>query len=121
MTAMHLLGIKKTPVDPSSLTHRDLLRGEFWQQIPAYKDVTEAQFLDHKWQAKHSITKPKKLLEALKGLVSEAFIEDLARGIHRELPEKMKFARIWGEGRFDGQQVHRTELLHDKDIVEIHE
>ncbi len=48
-------------------------------------------------------------------------IEDLARGIHRELPEKMKFARIWGEGRFDGQQVHRTELLHDKDIVEIHE
>ena len=48
-------------------------------------------------------------------------IEDLARGIHRDLPEKMKFARIWGEGRFDGQQVHRTELLHDKDIVEIHE
>ncbi|MHC4986377.1 MAG: GTPase [Planctomycetota bacterium] len=48
-------------------------------------------------------------------------IEDLAAGIHRELPEKMKFARIWGEGRFDGQQVHRTELLHDKDIVEIHE
>ena len=48
-------------------------------------------------------------------------IEDLARVIHRELPEKMKFARIWGEGRFDGQQVHRTEVLHDKDIIEIHE
>ena len=48
-------------------------------------------------------------------------IEDLARTIHRELPEKMKFARIWGEGRFDGQQVHRTEILHDKDIIEIHE
>jgi len=48
-------------------------------------------------------------------------IEDLARAVHRELPEKMKFARIWGEGRFDGQQVHRTEVLRDRDVVEIHE
>jgi ribosome-interacting GTPase 1 len=48
-------------------------------------------------------------------------VEDLARQIHRELPEKMKFARIWGDGRFAGQQVHRTEVLHDRDVVEIHE
>ncbi|MHC4562286.1 MAG: GTPase [Planctomycetota bacterium] len=48
-------------------------------------------------------------------------VEDLARSIHRELPEKMKYARIWGAGRFDGQQVHKTEQLIDKDIVEIHE
>jgi len=46
---------------------------------------------------------------------------DLARQIHRELPDKMKFARIWGDGRYDGQQVHRTEVLRDKDVVEIHE
>ncbi|MFB3891971.1 MAG: GTPase [Phycisphaerae bacterium] len=48
-------------------------------------------------------------------------VEDLARLIHRELPEKMKFARIWGDGRFSGQQVHRTEALKDKDVVEIHQ
>lgn len=48
-------------------------------------------------------------------------VEDLALQIHRELPEKMKHARIWGEGRFSGQQVHRTEVLHDRDIVEIHQ
>ncbi len=48
-------------------------------------------------------------------------VEDLARDIHRELPEKMKYARIWGEGRYDGQQVQRTETLHDKDTVEIRE
>ncbi len=48
-------------------------------------------------------------------------VEDLAREIHRELPEKMKFARIWGDGRFNGQQIHRTEPLRDKDVVEIHE
>jgi ribosome-interacting GTPase 1 len=48
-------------------------------------------------------------------------VEDLAREIHRELPEKMTFARLWGDGRYAGQQVHRTEVLHDKDLVEIHQ
>ncbi len=48
-------------------------------------------------------------------------VEDLAREIHRELPGKMKFARVWGDGRFAGQQVHRTDVLHDGDVVEIHQ
>jgi len=48
-------------------------------------------------------------------------VEDLAREIHRELVDKMRFARIWGEGRFDGQQVHRIEELRDGDVVEIRE
>ncbi len=52
-------------------------------------------------------------------LPAGATVEDLAREIHRELPEKMRFARIWGDGRFSGQQVHRSEVLHDKDTVEI--
>ncbi len=46
-------------------------------------------------------------------------IDDLARAIHRDLPELMKFARIWGAGRFDGQRAHRNEILRDKDVVEI--
>lgn len=48
-------------------------------------------------------------------------VEDLAREIHRDLPEKMKYARVWGDGRFAGQQVHRTEVLRDGDVVEIHQ
>ena len=48
-------------------------------------------------------------------------VEDLAGEIHRELPEKMKRARLWGEGRYDGQQVQRSETLRDTDIVEIRE
>ena len=50
-----------------------------------------------------------------------ATVEDLAREVHRELPEKMRFARIWGDGRIAGQQVHRTEVLHDRDVVEVHQ
>lgn len=48
-------------------------------------------------------------------------VADLALLIHRELPNTMKFARLWGHTRFDGQQVPKTEVLHDRDIVEIHE
>lgn len=48
-------------------------------------------------------------------------VADLARAIHRDLPEMMKFARLWGHGRFEGQHVHKTEPLRDRDIVEIHE
>jgi uncharacterized protein len=50
-----------------------------------------------------------------------ATVADLARQIHRDLPDRMKFARLWGHSRFEGQQVHKTELLRDKDVVEIHE
>lgn len=50
-----------------------------------------------------------------------ATVADLARQIHRDLPERMKFARLWGHSRFEGQQVHKTELLRDRDVVEIHE
>jgi hypothetical protein len=48
-------------------------------------------------------------------------VADLARQIHRDLPDTMKYARLWGHSRFEGQHVHKTESLCDRDIVEIHE
>jgi lysine 2,3-aminomutase len=77
------ISTKKPAVDEATLTHKQMLRGEFWRRVPAYQDVTEEQFLDHKWQAKHSITNVPKLLAALQGLVSEAFIEDARLGFSR--------------------------------------
>lgn len=50
-----------------------------------------------------------------------ATVEDLAARIHKDLQASMKFARVWGAGVFDGQTVHRTHVLSDGDIVEIHE
>ncbi|MDB4937173.1 MAG: Lysine 2,3-aminomutase [Labilithrix sp.] len=71
---------KKPPVDTSTLAYKDLLRGPFWQRIPAYANVTEEQFLDHNWQAKNSITNPAKLLAAVQELVPAAFIQDAELG-----------------------------------------
>jgi ribosome-interacting GTPase 1 len=50
-----------------------------------------------------------------------ATVEDLAARIHKDLRASMKYARAWGQGVFDGQTVHRTHVLSDGDIVEIHE
>ena len=73
----------KPPVAPESLAHRDLLGGDFWRKIPAYHDIDESTFLDHKWQAKNTITRPDKLLRALQGLTSEHFIKDVEAGFAR--------------------------------------
>ncbi|MBV9945825.1 MAG: KamA family radical SAM protein [Myxococcales bacterium] len=77
------IAAKKPPVDPRTLAHRELRRGPFWQQIPAYRAVDEATFLDHAWQAKNSITKVAKLVETIQELVPAGFIEDLEGGMKR--------------------------------------
>src|SRR5262249_36922733 len=73
----------KPPVDPASLEHKNLREGPFWQKIPAYKDISEERFLDHTWQSKNSITRVDKLLETLKGIVSDDFVKDAAVGFQR--------------------------------------
>ncbi len=73
----------KPAVDPSTLHHRQLLDGAFWQKIPAYREVDEATFLDHQWQAKHSITNPAKLLSAVQDLVPQSFYADVSEGFQR--------------------------------------
>ena len=45
---------------------------------------------------------------------------DLARIIHKDFISSLKFARIWGSARFDGQRVEKHYVLKDKDIVEFH-
>ena len=73
----------KPAVDPSTLHHRQLLDGTFWQKIPAYREVDEATFLDHSWQAKNTITNPAKLLAAVQDLVPKAFYDDVEQGFHQ--------------------------------------
>jgi lysine 2,3-aminomutase len=73
----------KVSIDPSTLHHRQLLDGTFWQKIPAYRLIDEATFLDHTWQAKNTITNPAKLLSAVQHLVPQSFYDDVAEGFHR--------------------------------------
>jgi hypothetical protein len=49
-----------------------------------------------------------------------ATVHDLAVHVHKEIAERLKFARLWGHAKFDGQQVDRHHVLADKDVVELH-
>lgn len=74
---------QKPPVDPATLIHKQLLQGEFWRKIPAYANVDEATFLDHGWQAKHSITRIAQLAEAVGAIAPKEFMEDGMAGFRR--------------------------------------
>jgi len=45
---------------------------------------------------------------------------EFAGVVHRDFTEKLKSARIWGTGVYDGQTITRDHVLHDKDVVELH-
>ncbi|MGQ9603515.1 MAG: GTPase [bacterium] len=45
---------------------------------------------------------------------------DLAGQIHKDIKENLRFARIWGHARFDGQVVGKDHVLEDGDIIELH-
>ncbi len=45
---------------------------------------------------------------------------DVAQKIHREFADNLKFTKIWGSGKFDGQIVDRDHVVEDGDILEIH-
>lgn len=45
---------------------------------------------------------------------------DAANAIHKDFGAKLKFAKVWGEGKFDGQRVKADYSLNDGDIVEFH-
>jgi ribosome-interacting GTPase 1 len=47
-------------------------------------------------------------------------VEEAAIGLHRDFAHKLKFAKIWGEGKYDGQRVQKDYKLSDKDILEFH-
>jgi ribosome-interacting GTPase 1 len=45
---------------------------------------------------------------------------DLAAHVHHDFLTQLKYARVWGHGKFEGQMVNRDYLLSDKDVVELH-
>jgi ribosome-interacting GTPase 1 len=47
-------------------------------------------------------------------------VRDVARMVHRGLAAELKFARLWGSARFDGEHVSGDHPLHDRDVVELH-
>jgi ribosome-interacting GTPase 1 len=49
-----------------------------------------------------------------------ATVHDVARLVHKDIAESLRFARIWGAEVYDGQQVGPEHVVEDKDVIELH-
>jgi len=47
-------------------------------------------------------------------------VKDAAESIHKDFKDKLKYAVVWGSGKYDGQRVSREHMLQDGDIIEFH-
>lgn len=65
------------------LEHRDLRRDEFWRRIPAFRDISAAEFQTHTFQSRHSVTNVRQLRETVEHLATDGFLEDLTAGLKR--------------------------------------
>ena len=49
-----------------------------------------------------------------------SILMDLAKTVHKDFAQKLKFARIWSVNKYQGQKVNRDYILEDEDIIELH-
>lgn len=47
-------------------------------------------------------------------------VEEVAATVHKDFATRLKFARIWGTEKYDGQMVQRNYVVHDEDVIELH-
>jgi ribosome-interacting GTPase 1 len=47
-------------------------------------------------------------------------VEDFAGKVHKDFVNKLKIAKVWSDGVFDGQMMQRDYILRDGDVVELH-
>jgi ribosome-interacting GTPase 1 len=47
-------------------------------------------------------------------------VKEAAEEIHKDFKSKLKYAVVWGSGKFDGQRVSQGHVLKDNDVIELH-
>ena len=47
-------------------------------------------------------------------------LEYAAQSLHKDWTRKLRYALLWGSGKFDGQRVGRDYILSDGDVIELH-
>jgi ribosome-interacting GTPase 1 len=47
-------------------------------------------------------------------------VEDVALSVHKDFVAKLRYAKVWGSGKFDGQMVKRDYLVNEADVIELH-
>jgi len=47
-------------------------------------------------------------------------VKEAAESLHKDFYQNLKYAVVWGSGKYDGQRVSKGHVLQDGDIVEFH-
>ncbi len=47
-------------------------------------------------------------------------IDDVALSVHKDFAAKLRYAKVWGSGKFDGQMVKRDYRVSEGDVIELH-
>jgi uncharacterized protein len=47
-------------------------------------------------------------------------VEEAAESLHKDFRQQLKYAVVWGSGKYDGQRVSKGHVLQDGDIIEFH-
>ena len=47
-------------------------------------------------------------------------LKEFAKAVHKDFAESLKFARVWGENKFEGQRITKDYILEDRDVIELH-
>ncbi len=91
------------------------LTGEGLDALPAllYRELKRVRVYAKEPGKKPDLASPFVLPEG-------ATVHDLAERVHKDVAAALRFARIWGHAKFDGQQVDRQHVLVDRDVVELH-
>jgi len=53
-------------------------------------------------------------------LPSGSTVVDVASAVHKDFAQSLKFARIWGVDKYDGQMVQRDYVVQEEDLIELH-
>ncbi|NIM60032.1 MAG: GTP-binding protein [Candidatus Aminicenantes bacterium] len=47
-------------------------------------------------------------------------VTTMARTVHKDFAQNLKYARIWSKTKYQGQKVNRNHILEDEDVIELH-
>jgi lysine 2,3-aminomutase len=70
----------KPVVQLNSFKYCQLQEDEFWRKIPKFENISSNDFLSYKWQTSNSVYSENKLIETIKGIAPDDFIEAACQG-----------------------------------------
>ena len=47
-------------------------------------------------------------------------VVDVAAAVHKDFAARLRFARVWGPGKYEGQMVQRHYVVEEGDVIELH-